>query len=489
MSATRAYDQRPGADAPGLFALRKWLKRNRTKESHIVAREYLREKDHARHCDPFCRFAHLLDMSRYLSLFRSACRVFVLVHVLALVCAAAAGAQEQRPMIVGYFPQWGVHSDHPYYVKALVTSGSARRLDQLNYAQGAVYGGRCSLADPVADLHMTFTASQSVNGRADDAKSPFRGNFHQLEELKRRYPKLKILISLEGKASDFAEDAQPGRRRAFATSCVDTFIRGRFEPGVVHPGIFDGIDVDWESPEAADAGNFLALLKEFRRQMNAVRPGLRLVVAVGSEPNMLPGTDMAAVARVVDQLGVMNYDYAGPWNTTTGFVAPLFDNPAAPRDYSSIERSIASYEAAGVPARKILMGLPFYGYSWTRVEEANHGLFQDGEGVRDDEPYHKIRKLTEPFLTYRDPRSKAPWRFDGDTFWTYEDPVSIRYKASYAVRNRLAGVMIWELSGDTQNGELLHSAWHALHHPLNKRVFARAAAPPDAGGSAPHSSE
>ena len=67
------------------------------------------------------------------------------------------------------------------------------------------------------------------------------------------------------------------------------------------------------------------LLEEFRQQMRAVRPGLRLSIAVGHSPHMLPGTDFAAIATLVDQVGIMNYDYTGPWSPTTGFLAPLFD--------------------------------------------------------------------------------------------------------------------------------------------------------------------
>ena len=67
-------------------------------------------------------------------------------------------AHAARPVVVGYFPQWGIYYKQPYYVKALVTNGSAKRLDQINYSQGSVGGGRCSLADPNADLNTTFTA-------------------------------------------------------------------------------------------------------------------------------------------------------------------------------------------------------------------------------------------------------------------------------------------------------------------------------------------
>jgi chitinase len=378
-----------------------------------------------------------------------------------------------RPIVVGYFPQWGLYYPQPYLVRTLIANGSASRLDQINYAQGFVSGGRCSLGDPKADLGAAFTAAESVNGLADDPDAPFRGYFHQLSELKNRYPRLKILISLEGKAADFAQDASPENRTAFVASCVDMYIRGNFAPGVVRPGLFDGFDVDWESPQAADAENFRALLEEFRRQMNAVRSGLRLSIAVGESPNELPGTDFAAVSRIVDQVGVMNYDYAGPWSQTTGLLAPLF----AGKHYGSIENSIASYKARGVPDSKLLMGLPFYGYSWTAVPSANNGLFQPGRAVHGDRPYNYIRTLPVSFATYRDPRSQAPWLFDGQTFWTYEDPVSVRYKVSYARSEHLGGVMIWELSNDTADAELLRVTWRSLHHPLKNKVFAKMRTP------------
>jgi len=382
-------------------------------------------------------------------------------------------ARTIHPMVVGYFPQWGLYYPQPYLVKTLIANGSAARLDQINYAQGFVSGGHCSLADPNADLNASFTAADSVDGVGDDSDSAFRGYFHQLVELKSRYPRLKILISLEGKAADFALDAKPENRRAFVASCVDMFIRGHFAPGVVRPGLFDGFDVDWESPQAEDAENFRALLEEFRRQMNSVRPGMRLSIAVGESPNQLPGTDFAAVARIVDQVGVMNYDYAGPWSQTTGFVAPLFSG----RHSGSIESSIASYKARGVPESKLLMGLPFYGYSWTAVAGANNGLFQPGRAVHADRPYNYIRTLSTGFATFRDPRSQAPWLFDGETFWTYEDPVSVRYKVSYARSEHLGGVMIWELSNDTADAELLTAAWRSLHHPLKNKVFAKVRTP------------
>jgi chitinase len=394
------------------------------------------------------------------------------VAAILLLCRGAHAAplkiwrHRSRPLVVGYFPGWGQSYAEPFYVKSMIANHSAKLLDQINYSQGSVAGGHCSVANRKNDLDTVYTRANSVNGRPDNPHSPFRGYFHQLRELKLRYPHLKILISLEGAPAGFMEGAKPQNRRAFVASCVDTFLRGHFAPGINEPGIFDGIDIDWESPQQNDAADFLALVAEFRRQMDALRPGLRLSIAVGDAPQMLPGTDFAALSSLVDQVGIMNYDYTGPWSPTTGFIAPLYSNPEDPGHSNSIERSIANYQAMGVPVKKMLMGLPFYGYSWNTVSDVNDGLFQSGKGVHGDKPYHYIRALAASSSVHRDPRSQAPWLFDGQIFWTYEDPVSIRYKVSYAAHQRLAGIMIWELSGDTADAELLRVAHRSLRRPM-----------------------
>jgi len=382
-------------------------------------------------------------------------------------------ARPLHRLLIGYFPQWGLYGDTPYTVKALVESRGAAMLDQINYAQGFVTNGRCSIADPNADIGHPFDATTSVDGQPDATDVQVKGYFHQLMELKRLYPKLKLLISLEGRASDFAADAQPDQRAAFVASCVDVFLKGNVAPGLSAAGLFDGIDVDWEFPRGADAANFLPLIEEFRKQMDAVRPGLVLSVALGPSPHMYGDADLARVGALVDEAGLMTYDFNGPWSSTTGFIAPLSTNSP---DDGSVERSVTAWKTAGVPAHKLLIGLPFYGYGWRHVPAENHGFGQDGMPIRGDRPYRFIQSLISPSahqpdspssrapapVVYRDPISQAPWLFDGNSFWTYEDPVSIQSKASYAVREQLGGFMVWELSGDTPDALLLKAAHGAL---------------------------
>lgn len=92
-------------------------------------------------------------LSRYSLLYRCAAVLAPL-----LVCGFALAQQTEKvlsksmgsPLLVGYFPQWGIYNDPQYLVKNLVSAGGRPLVDQINYAQGFVTGGRCSVADPNA---------------------------------------------------------------------------------------------------------------------------------------------------------------------------------------------------------------------------------------------------------------------------------------------------------------------------------------------------
>jgi chitinase len=342
-----------------------------------------------------------------------------------------------------------------FFLKDLISRGTISVLDQINYSQANVKDGRCIIADPDADLNFTFSAENSVDGTADTPAMPLRGNFRQLQELKKFYPRLKVLISLEGTPDVFVKAAQPDNRIAFVTSCVQQFIQGKIADSVTAAGLFDGFDIDWEYPEEADKLNFVALLAEFRRQLNAIGPNYLLTVAMGTARNTFQHLDMVQVALYADEVGIMNYDYAGPWSKKTGLVAPLYHVAGDPEPDGDVDSTLQSYKQAGVPLSRMLMGMPFYGYSWSQVAADAHGLFQLGEPVRADATYNLIASFANKFTVYRDPKSQAPWLFDGTTFWTYDDELSVATKVKYAKDHGLLGIMIWELSGDSADGKLL----------------------------------
>jgi chitinase len=378
----------------------------------------------------------------------------------------AAGIRKE---IVGYFPQWGIYNRR-YVPLDLIKSGAVRSLTQLDYAQANIKDNACIVADPLADMNIVYKAEDSIDGVADAPDSGLRGNFHQLQLLRKLYPKLRIVVSIEGDKKFFEEAAKPENRVAFVHSCVARFLEGHIAPGVETPQLFDGIDVDWEYPTADNAEDFYGLMAEFRKQMDAIafksgstragttKRGFTLSIASGANRKAIDPIDWALVAKSVDQVGIMTYDFQGPWSHNTGFVAPLrSDDPKM----DTVQTVVDAYLASGVPSRQLLLGLPFYAYQWHNVApNATNGLYGTGDpkhGNLNQSTATALLAASPNAKLYRDEASQAPWIYDGDNFLTFEDPTSLKAKEAFARDRKLGGVMIWELSGDTTDAQLLRA--------------------------------
>lgn len=394
-----------------------------------------------------------------------ACLLFVALPLLAQQSPSANVAPQPNPAhkVVGYFPQWGLYGGYvfgSYYVKNVITTGSAPLLTHLNYAFANVVDNQCASFDTWADYQDPLTADETVDGQADSqAPNAFAGNFHQLQELKRLYPNLHIVISIGGGSADpsaFSSAAEPENRQAFVKSCIDMYIQGNFAPGLHEPGIFDGIDIDWEYPATPeDETNFTSLLQEFRNQLDQIGPGMTLSIASPAGSWAYEYIDLTKIQYIVNHFNLMTYDFDGPWNYTTGFVAPLYASLLDPDPTNNADYSVQSYLGMGIAPEKIVFGVPFYGYEWTDVPNIDHGLFQPGTPVGSGSEYNYIVTIASSFEKFRDPTNKAPWLYDGNNFWTYDDPYVLTFKMNYVLNHNLGGVMFWEISGDLPNGLLV----------------------------------
>jgi chitinase len=387
-------------------------------------------------------------------------------------------------MIVGYFAQWTIYQRN-YLVRNVETSGSASQLNVINYAFAAPDASlKCVSLDTFADWGKAFSASESVDGVADVYSQPLKGNFNQLLKLKKRHPNLRVLLSLGGWTGSayFSAAATPENRVAFVTSCINLFMRGR------NAGVFDGFDVDWEYPgsagatnnySVADFTNFPALLQEFREQLESLellleqetgtRPEFLLTAAVPAGQSHYGPINVAGMAAQLDWVNVMAYDFHGPWETTgpANHHAPLRKSPCDGDGADWGARAIEYYLANGVPASKLLLGVPFYGHGWKGVAAVGDGTCQPATGLargKYESGTNDYKLLdAQGRLELFDETTVAHWSFNGSEFWSYDDTDSLAAKAAYVNATDepwrgdkpLRGVMFWELSGDSADGRLL----------------------------------
>ena len=373
--------------------------------------------------------------------FEMASRILSSLCVLAVACfcwcsVLDAETTGRSHVIVAYvFPQ-----DKPLREGEI----AALKLTRINYAFANIEDGRV------------------VNGFAHDDQ-----NLASLVALKRQNPSLTVLVSVGGWlwSGAFSDMSLTRESRAIFIESVVEFVG-------LHQ--LDGLDIDWEYPGLAgatdhfrpeDKQNYTLLLKELRARFNQmekeVHRRLYVTIATGASSEFLAHTEMDKVVKYVDTVNLMAYDYYEPdSDAITGHHAPLYTNPADPKKISD-DNSVQDYEKAGVPAAKIVLGVPFYSHRWGQVPGTSHGLFQPGKEVPHADGQYgdgPEAMLKNGFIRYWDPVAAAPYLYNAEKqiFVTYDDPESLALKCKYVLGHKLRGIMFWDYESDS-SGELLNA--------------------------------
>jgi chitinase len=440
--------------------------------------------------------------------------------------ASAKSVPSDAPsrVVSAYFADWDVYG-RGYVVKNI----PADQINVIQYAFGvpsfdpSTGAVGCNVLDSWADYQAPYSADLSVDGVADDSTNPDQhlyGSFNQLVKLKAAHPGLKVEISLGGwtKSTWFADlAATPQRRAAFVSACIDTFIKGNL-PGNSWPpsaggdgaaaGLFDGIDLDWEYPTQlaggnvdfgpADRHNATLLAAEFRRQLDALgRTTGRHYLLTAALPAASSGSkyyELGPISKYLDWDNVMTFDFNVPGGTVA---APdtLFNRD--PRDPHASDwtwntvGTVGNYLLHGVPAHKIVVGVPFYGNQYINVSSNSaHGLYGtfDNTGLDPNSlstdlmpqpTYHNLvdvsglvsadgRHGANGYAAYWDSSAGEPYLVNpagthalaGGTVSTptlisYSSPASIAERRALVQLLHLRGAMAWEISQDSDSHALI----------------------------------
>nr|WP_269836550.1 glycoside hydrolase family 18 protein [Rheinheimera soli] len=326
--------------------------------------------------------------------------------------------------------------------------------------------------------HINYAFSTIEHGKLVEGFAFDRDNYMALQRLKKRNPQLKILTSVGGWtwSGAFSEMVlTQSSRQVFIESAVAFVTRHQL----------DGIDIDWEYPGLAGAGNphraedgrnFTLLLKDLRQALTQLSTQLQrpilLTIASGGFPAYIAKSDIANWHPYLDFINIMAYDFNFPADgAITGHHAALYSNPQD-RSGLSADAAVQDHVAAGVPASKLVIGVAFYGRSWFNVTTKERGLYQQGYTGETDlgGSYHDlVTKLIDKqgFERHWDPIAKAPWLWHAkrQIFISYDDPESISAKSQYVKQQGLRGIMFWQYNSDHKN-ELLDSINQSLAAPV-----------------------
>lgn len=293
----------------------------------------------------------------------------------------------------------------------------------------------------------------------------------KVAQLQKKYPHLKFIIAVGGWEADGFSDmaANAANREIFADSAVK----------YIKEHNLDGIDLDWEYPvngawgviksRLEDKENFTALIKLLREKLGENK---EISFCANVSNWFFDAVELDKLVPIIDSVNLMTYDMRGNWEASAFHSAGLYRNPAEPQDWGlSVSETVDRFLNHGVPADKLIVGVPTYGKEYRNVEAGpkGDGLFQpfvtDAEGKMTTDkgtwvssiPYSKLKAYfvnKNGFKRHWDDAAKAPYLYDGKTFISYDDADSIKAKAEYIKEKDLAGIMYWEYVNDI-DGELL----------------------------------
>jgi len=324
----------------------------------------------------------------------------------------------------------------------------AQRLAVIGY-----YAGRNTAIDsfPTDKLtHIIFSFCHLKGNRLNVNNANDTATIRHLVALKDKNPNLKVILSLGGWGG--------------CKTCPDVFStdsgRNDFAQSARELGDYfhtDGIDLDWEYPalenvpgysySPQDKDNFTAVVRLLRKTLP--RKAEISFAAGGFTSYLQTSIDWKQVAPLVDYINLMSYDLVNGYSTITGHHTGLYSTP---QQVESVDHAIHWLDSAGVPLRKVAIGMAFYARLFQGADSINNGLYRPCHFYRGVSWRDEATRLSADsgYAYHWDPVAQARDKNNAkdQVFASFDDTMSIRLKTEYALRKKLGGVMFWQLTED-----------------------------------------
>ena len=322
-----------------------------------------------------------------------------------------------------------------------------------NFTVFGYYAGRSTMVDsfPVEKLtHLSYSFTHLKGSRMNLGNARDSATLRSCVALKNRNPKLKVIVSMGGwtgcySCSDvFSTDSS---RKIFASS-VKELLNGFGA---------DGIDLDWEYPAIKgapghpyspnDKDNFTSLIKTLRDTLGKHK---EISFAAGGFTQYInESVDWKKVTPLVDRINLMTYDLITGYDTVTGHHTGLYSTD---KQKESCDNAVRMMIAKGVPSKKILIGAAFYARIWENVAADNNGLYGHGKFLRgvSYRSFDTFFSADSGFVYHWDEKAHAPYLYNATKKWfvTFDDTRSVATKTNYAIKQKLNGIMFWQLADD-----------------------------------------
>ncbi|XP_073834495.1 chitinase-3-like protein [Musca autumnalis] len=284
---------------------------------------------------------------------------------------------------------------------------------------------------------------------------------YDISKLRSKHPTVKFLLWIGG--GGLASDGFPKmvknheNRKLFIQSLKS----------ILSTYKLDGCDLDWEFPSAynRERMHFSQLLYEIRQEYKRERRNYLLSLAVAAPEGIsVFSYDVGEINKYADHVNIMTYDFHFYTKGTpfTGINAPLYrrENEHSILSTLNINYSVNWWIANGLERKKVIVGLPTYGHSFSLVNPFNTkiGAPAFGYGYSGNQGFVTASEVCwfleqNVLSTFEfDKETCSPYASSGTEWISFENTASMKCKSEYIRKLGLGGAMIFSLNTDDFRG-------------------------------------